>query len=177
MERCLVTLSEDGGGLKCKEYGKAKIFFIDQRTMESESSQAQLDQLDRDIQALKKETSQAQGIERQLTAELQGLQKEPTDENLERVLDEMTVRVNEKSRRVQSLSSMKMEPHAMKEAIKMHNHFRTVWKQRKDMCMEVVDSIGDSMGKKTEVVMREMGMETDKDVNINTIPPSLAELP
>ena len=177
MERCLITLSEDGGGLKCKEYGKAKIFFTDQRTMESESSQAQLDQLDRDIQALKKETSQAQEIEKQLTAELQGLQKEPTDENLERVLDETTVRVNEKSRRVQSLSSMKMEPHAMKDAIKMHNHFRTVWKQRKEMCMEVVDSVSDSMGKKTEEVMREMGMETDKDVKVTSLPPLMAELP
>ena len=108
---------------------------------------------------------------------MQGLQKEPTDENLERVLDETTLRVNEKSRRVQSLSSMKMEPHAMKDAIKMHNHFRTVWKQRKEMCMEVVDSVSDSMGKKTEEVMREMGMETDKDVKVTSLPPLMAELP
>lgn len=33
VERCLATLSEPDGGLRCKEYGKAKIFFFDQKNM------------------------------------------------------------------------------------------------------------------------------------------------
>ena len=33
VERCLATLSEPDGGLRCKEYGKAKIYFFDQKNM------------------------------------------------------------------------------------------------------------------------------------------------
>ena len=38
-ERCLAVLSENDGGLRCKEYGKAKIYFIDQKNMSSEFTQ------------------------------------------------------------------------------------------------------------------------------------------
>jgi TBPIP/Hop2 winged helix domain len=36
VERCLSTLSENDGGLRCKEYGKAKIYFFDQKNMSQE---------------------------------------------------------------------------------------------------------------------------------------------
>ena len=36
VERCLTTLSETDGGLRCKEYGKAKIYFFDQLKMSPE---------------------------------------------------------------------------------------------------------------------------------------------
>ena len=38
VERCLTTLSETDGGLRCKEYGKAKIYFFDQLKMSAELS-------------------------------------------------------------------------------------------------------------------------------------------
>lgn len=41
-ERCLAVLSENDGGLRCKEYGKAKIYFIDQKNMSSEFTQVML---------------------------------------------------------------------------------------------------------------------------------------
>ena len=84
VERCLATLAEDGGGLRCKEYGKAKIYFIDQKGMETESGQAQLDALDHESQVLKKEVAAAQEEERAKNAALVALQREPTDANLEK---------------------------------------------------------------------------------------------
>lgn len=36
VERCLSTLSENDGGLRCKEYGKAKIYFFDQKNLSQE---------------------------------------------------------------------------------------------------------------------------------------------
>jgi TBPIP/Hop2 winged helix domain len=38
VERCLSTLSENDGGLRCKEYGKAKIYFFDQKNMSKDFS-------------------------------------------------------------------------------------------------------------------------------------------
>ena len=38
-ERCLAVLSDNDGGLRCKEYGKAKIYFIDQKNLSSEYTQ------------------------------------------------------------------------------------------------------------------------------------------
>lgn len=38
VERCLATLSEPDGGLRCKEYGKAKIYFFDQKNMSEDLS-------------------------------------------------------------------------------------------------------------------------------------------
>ncbi len=48
----------------------------------------------------------------------------------------------------------------MRDAVKMHNHFRTVWKERKLIVVEAVEAISDGMNKKTSVVMSEMGIET-----------------
>jgi hypothetical protein len=39
VERCLTTLSDNDGGLRVKEYGKAKIYFVDQKTMSSNFTQ------------------------------------------------------------------------------------------------------------------------------------------
>ena len=41
-ERCLAVLAENDGGLRCKEYGKAKIYFIDQKNMSSDFSQVRM---------------------------------------------------------------------------------------------------------------------------------------
>ena len=66
----------------------------------------------------------------------------------------------EKGRRAASLTGAKIDPHAMRDAVKMYNHFRAVWKQRKELVVEAVDIISDGMGKKMAVVMSEMGVET-----------------
>lgn len=70
--------------LICKEYGKAKIYFIDQNTMTSNYTPAELDGLIHDNSELKKEVDVAVGEERRYKQQLQALMDEPTDDALDR---------------------------------------------------------------------------------------------
>jgi hypothetical protein len=84
VERVLTVLSEAGGGLCCKEYGKAKIYYPDQSTMTSDFTPAQLQALDDDCEALKKRLEATQADERRLRSEIANVQKEPSDLDLDR---------------------------------------------------------------------------------------------
>lgn len=70
--------------LICKEYGKAKIYFIDQNTMTSNYTPAELDGLIHDNSELKKEVDVAVGEERRYKQQLQALMDEPSDDALDR---------------------------------------------------------------------------------------------
>ena len=70
--------------LICKEYGKAKIYFIDQNTMTSNYTPAELDALIHDNSELKKEVDAAVGEERRYKQQLQALMDEPSDDALDR---------------------------------------------------------------------------------------------
>ena len=70
--------------LICKEYGKAKIYFIDQNTMTSNYTTAELDQLIYDNSELKKEVDTMIGEEKRYKQMLQALMDEPSDDALDR---------------------------------------------------------------------------------------------
>jgi len=70
--------------LICKEYGKAKIYFIDQNTMTSNYTPAELDSLIHDNSELKKEVDAAVGEERRYKQQLQALMDEPSDDALDK---------------------------------------------------------------------------------------------
>ena len=70
--------------LICKEYGKAKIYFIDQNTMTSNYTTAELDQLINDNSELKKEVDTMIGEEKRYKQMLQALMDEPSDDALDR---------------------------------------------------------------------------------------------
>jgi hypothetical protein len=82
------------------------------------------------------------------------------------VLAELETRVAEKSQRANSITSTKLAPHALKDAIKAHNFFRAKWRTRKDAVVEIMDAISDGMEKKPRAVMSNMGIETDEDANV-----------
>lgn len=83
-ERVLTALSSDGGGVICKEYGKAKIYFIDQSTLNSTCSQEDLDELQTDNENRKKQADESKALEKLRQNELHGCTNEPTDTDLER---------------------------------------------------------------------------------------------
>lgn len=85
IERVLnaITVANDCD-LICKEYGKAKIYFIDQNTMTSNYTPAELDALIHDNSELKKEMDIAVGEERRYKQQLQALMDEPSDDALDR---------------------------------------------------------------------------------------------
>lgn len=84
VERVLTTLSGEGGGLICKEYGKAKIYFVDQSTMNSTFTQDDLNDLQEGNDDLKKQLEEIKQQEKQTQHELSTLTNEPSDDELVR---------------------------------------------------------------------------------------------
>lgn len=84
VERVLTSLSAEGGGLICKEYGKAKIYFVDQSTLNSSFTQEDLNDLQEGNDELKKQLEEVKQQEKQVQQELNALTNEPSDEELDK---------------------------------------------------------------------------------------------
>jgi 26S proteasome regulatory subunit (ATPase 3-interacting protein) len=84
LDRVLNTMSGAGGELVCKEYGKSKIYYVDQSTFAGSVKEDQLEDLQIENEELKKEVQDIAQEEKRLQTELIALQKEPADEDLER---------------------------------------------------------------------------------------------
>lgn len=175
VERVLTSMSLPGAGFICKEYGKAKIYFVDQSTLPSEFTAAQLDELTTENEELKSESDEVHQEERGLKAELQQLLSEPTDEELRVQVQEARERVAQKQDRVARLSNSNGTTtgssragagpssssgssggarfSTLADAVLAHNQFRRAWQTRKGLCMEAVDLISEGMGKKVKDVM------------------------
>ncbi len=113
-----------------------------------------------------------------------------SDLSLCRLLAEAEERVAAKTKKLEALTSHgKADPRALENAVRKFNFYRTAWIERRAQCMDVVDSISEAMGKKPKDFMvslsliwlllfhcvnlrvqRELGMETDQDVNA-VVPP------
>lgn len=84
LERVLATLSGPGAGLVCKEYGKAKIYFVDQSTLSCDYSAEQLQTLIDQNEERKENIDQLASEEKSLKAELARLTAEPSDADLDK---------------------------------------------------------------------------------------------
>ena len=63
----------------------------------------------------------------------------------------------------------------MEKAIKDHNNYRLLWRDRKLACVDALEIIADGMNKKVKVVMGDMGVDADDDVGV-VLPPVIAEI-
>ncbi len=86
VERSLTSLSEvgGGGGLLCKEYGKAKIYFPDQSTMAVSFSAADLSRLDACTSSLKASVEEAAGRIKGRQSHIAALCAQPSDDDMDR---------------------------------------------------------------------------------------------
>jgi len=93
LEKCLTTLTESyttsSTGAKqrllCKEYGKAKIYFPDQKCFES-MTEDEMAQLSMQIDTLTKEADITQKQNREINARINTLLAEPADEDIDRYI-------------------------------------------------------------------------------------------
>jgi hypothetical protein len=84
VEKCLAALATMPGKLVCKEYGKSKIYFPDQASMNSNATPADIQQLEESIKGLSEAQSSQKNECAAIRAELYRLQSEPKDSDLDR---------------------------------------------------------------------------------------------
>lgn len=174
IERVLTSMCQPDGGFICKEYGKAKIYFVDQSTLPSDFTADQLDALQAQNEDLKRQVEEASAEDRRVKEELHQLQAEPADADLDRLLQEARERVAEKRERVARLSNKggsasggggsssragsgtatgDLRYKTLAGTVQAHNFFRKAWAARRLQCLEAVDLLSEGLGKKAKDVM------------------------
>lgn len=81
VQRILDSLT-DAGELQMKEFGKAKIYLLNQKSI-PDVNQSELDQLTKEVQELRTAHRELTDEIKSLTAELKELQNAPTEEQLD----------------------------------------------------------------------------------------------
>jgi 26S proteasome regulatory subunit (ATPase 3-interacting protein) len=173
LEKALESLS-DGKGIRCKEYGKSKIYFADQSTIPC-GSDKEIKDLNNDIEKLKRTLDSVSQELSNLKSELNILESEPNDHNLDTSLNTLEASISEKKLRASQITESILEPNALNNAIKEHNYFRTIWKQRKEICNDVIDQIMESTKKKKHEYISDIGLDTDEDMK-ESLPAVVAEI-
>lgn len=176
LEKALTTLSESGNGVRCKEYGKSKIFFADQSTIPC-GSEKEIKELNVDIEKLKRQYDTISHELGNTKAECIKIENDPIDSSLSQFLSDLETKIAEKSSRVNLINecSSTLEPFALSNAVKEHNYYRTMWVTRKRSCMELVDGLLENNGKKKAAFVSEIGIETDEEMN-TPLPPILPDV-
>ena len=75
-----------------------------------------------------------------------------------RLIIESTQRINDKNSRVARLKTSSSakgdnQSKSLLEAVKAHNYYRTMWLNRKQLCMDAIDLLSEGTGKKMKDIM------------------------
>jgi len=84
LEKVLVALTCPSCGLSCKEYGKSKIYYVDQTTLTADYTADQLESLQDENEESKQVVNNLSAREKDLKTQLQGLESQPNDLELDR---------------------------------------------------------------------------------------------
>ncbi|CAG8476162.1 13303_t:CDS:2 [Ambispora gerdemannii] len=163
----LVTQDE----VTCKTYGKQTVYVIKQDQVESPSNE-ELAQMDSQIEALKNEISQYKEETKQLQSVLSGLNNSLTNEQMEKELNNLNEENAKYEERLKELrSGTRQVSREEKENIDTaYERNRKFWKERKRMCMDILDPMCESMEKKPAEVMEELELESDPvDINVDPL--------
>ncbi|CAD2087826.1 Tat binding protein 1(TBP-1)-interacting protein, putative [Plasmodium vinckei lentum] len=150
--------------LQCKEYGKAKIYLINQKEFESLNVE-EINKLKNSIEVVKGEVELAKNYYNDLLKK-----KKKLIEDLDLIKN-----VNEYKK---TLLQIEDEIHIYEEANKNckisideidtiknnHGYLHSVWFKRKKLCIEIIKCIASVTEKDTQGVIYHLGIDTDEDV-------------
>ncbi|CAG8655881.1 12557_t:CDS:2 [Cetraspora pellucida] len=160
----VLTSLVDKEEVVCKTYGKQSVYVVSQDQFESPSPD-ELNNMDAEIEDLKKEVNDYKERNKQLQSVLSGLTNSLTNEQVEERLKTLAEKNNRNEERLQELKSgtksVSVEDKNRIEAIYARN--RKLWRQRKRMFDEIFSQIADAIEKKTRELMEDLGVETDPD--------------
>ncbi|CAG8751576.1 4199_t:CDS:2 [Dentiscutata erythropus] len=160
----VLTSLVDKEEVVCKPYGKQLVYVISQEQFESPSPD-ELNNMDVEIEDLKKEANDYKERNKQLQSVLSGLTNSLTNEQVEEKLKTLAEKNNRNEERLQELKSgtksVSVEDKNHIEALYAKN--RKLWRQRKRMFDEIFAQIADATEKKTRELMDDLGIETDPE--------------
>eukprot|EP00824_Muranothrix_gubernata_P018207 TRINITY_DN37133_c0_g1_i1.p1 TRINITY_DN37133_c0_g1~~TRINITY_DN37133_c0_g1_i1.p1 ORF type:complete len:236 (-),score=56.92 TRINITY_DN37133_c0_g1_i1:12-623(-) len=165
----------ESGKLVLKEFGKQKVYLVNQATL-SKPSQEELSQLDTHITQLEEQLRSYQDEARTLDGEQRALTSQLTNEEIAARLTELKGENAKLAERLnvakQGASSITPEEKKSIEQSFVRN--LKEWKKRKRMCGDILDKMAEGTDKAPSSLREELGLEVDEDCNA-VMPPMPAE--
>jgi len=158
----------DAGTVIRKEFGKQKIYWINQNSFPSVSKE-ELDKLDTELDELKAELKEVQDNVKSLNAELSTLNASLSDEQLELKLLELTRVSKEQQSRLENLraNAETVSREDFDAARKAYQDNLIQWKRRKRWCMDILNQIMESSSFPLKKMQDKIGFELDEDSGMN----------
>ena len=154
--------------LVLKEYGKAKIYVINQ-DLYPDTSTEDLEKLDDQIKVRKEEMDKFQAQLKELQAEFKKITIEPTNQELDDMIKKLEKEESELSKKVSVFENKKTKTISEEDMKKIEQKckvYETEWKKRKRGCMDMINTISDGMDKNKKDLIEEIGIETDEDLGV-----------
>eukprot|EP01016_Furgasonia_blochmanni_P023213 TRINITY_DN25129_c0_g1_i1.p1 TRINITY_DN25129_c0_g1~~TRINITY_DN25129_c0_g1_i1.p1 ORF type:complete len:189 (+),score=54.80 TRINITY_DN25129_c0_g1_i1:63-629(+) len=137
LQKILDQLSSDGQ-LKMKEYGKAKVYLLNQENI-PEVDKGELENLNNELNKRREKMTQLNDKTKELNARLKEILSAPTNEQLNQELKNYENLLKEAEDKLQIYESgnyVKVSDEEIKVAEEKKKKFETEYKKRKRMCMD-----------------------------------------
>lgn len=158
--------------LASKTYGKAKIYYLNQNNLPVPSEEERL-AIEEQINTVTAECTASEQELKSAETTLSGISSQISDADLDAALNQLEDEAAALETKVETLDQPGRAPVSpgRKNALKRKfTKFRTAWVQRKRIAMDGVNQIADGMEKKPKAVLDLVGVETDEEAGIQTLP-------
>ncbi|PSN49182.1 Homologous-pairing protein 2 [Blattella germanica] len=152
-----------------KTYGKQKVYVIKQEESFTGDSRQQLNDLDLEIKNISERLASFEEEFKNLEIQLRELQATPTTDEAKRELGALEERTDQLKERLGALSQTTVKISATeKESVKKSfDSTLKVWRKRKRVCMDILDSILEGYPKDKKTLLEEVGIETDESAGVS----------
>lgn len=158
----------DAGDLKEKTLSKQKIYYPNQDNFPS-FDESELKTLDAEIQRMSEEVKALTEKKRELEASLRSLEASLQTEQLRIRMEELRkecLTLETKKKNLQN-SGEKVDPQDKKTAMDNKQKYVRVWRKRKRIAEDILNTILENCPKKKRDLVEEIGVEIDEDSCLN----------
>ena len=159
--KILTSLSERGE-ISAKAYGKQWVYVARQDLLPVPSSE-ELNAIDDEINELKDVLQKEKEHLKAVQSKLNVFNSSLTTEELQKRISSLKVEVAEMHERLEPLErgTVKVDPAERARIEKQYEVANKAWKQRKKLCNDIIGMLTESISKKPNEFMEELGIEVD----------------
>ncbi|XP_048579898.1 homologous-pairing protein 2 homolog isoform X2 [Nematostella vectensis] len=166
VQRSLESLASEDK-IQEKVYGKQKVYAPKQDQF-SDYDEGEIKKMDSQIASLQQKLKELQDKFNQQENELKKLNSSLTTEQAQTQLDELSKKCDNYKQRLTKMKSADnhVSPEVKDQIHKNHKQSVTMWRKRKRMCTDILNSILEGYPKPKRQLIEDVGLETDEDYGV-----------
>jgi len=160
--------------LRFKDYGKSRIYFIEQEEHNQVVLEEEMDNLKKETEEYNQSNIQLKTSVKALEDEMKLLSTAMTDAELKIELERVQAANTSLETKLSTFRSSKIsvDPKKKEKTQTNYKKFRKYFLERKRSCLGAIEQIADGMEKKPKDVITMMGIETDQEAGF-VLPPAI----